>query len=34
MNGEYTSGQGRATNVFIKESTGWLLIHEHLSPLP
>ncbi|QOS98954.1 nuclear transport factor 2 family protein [Brevibacterium sp. JNUCC-42] len=34
MNGEYTSGQGRATNVFVKESTGWLLIHEHLSSIP
>ncbi|OEH94166.1 YybH family protein [Bacillus solimangrovi] len=33
-NGEYTSGRGRATNVFVKESDQWLLIHEHLSPLP
>ncbi|MCG7317865.1 YybH family protein [Brevibacillus laterosporus] len=34
MNGKYTSGQGRATNVFVKDTIGWLLIHEHLSPLP
>ncbi|MGG1445316.1 nuclear transport factor 2 family protein [Brevibacillus laterosporus] len=34
MNGEFTSGQGRATNIFVKDTTGWLLIHEHLSPLP
>jgi ketosteroid isomerase-like protein len=31
---EYTSGRGRATNVFVKESDEWLLIHEHLSSLP
>ena len=34
MNGEYTSGRGRATNVFVKEADDWLLMHEHLSPLP
>jgi len=34
INGKYTSGRGRATNVFIKEADEWLLIHEHLSPLP
>ncbi|PLR80344.1 DUF4440 domain-containing protein [Bacillus canaveralius] len=34
VNGEYTSGRGRATNVFVKKSDKWLLIHEHLSPLP
>ncbi|TQR19422.1 YybH family protein [Psychrobacillus vulpis] len=34
INGNYTSGRGRATNVFVKESEEWLLIHEHLSPLP
>lgn len=34
INGEYANGYGRATNVFIKESDKWLLVHEHLSPLP
>ncbi|MBD8069383.1 YybH family protein [Bacillus sp. PS06] len=34
IDGTYTSGRGRATNVFVKESDEWLLIHEHLSPLP
>ncbi|UII56593.1 nuclear transport factor 2 family protein [Cytobacillus spongiae] len=34
VNGEYTSGRGRATNVFVKEFDEWLLVHEHLSPLP
>lgn len=34
INERYTNGYGRATNVFIKESDRWLLIHEHLSPLP
>jgi hypothetical protein len=34
INGKYTNGRGRATNVFVKESDNWLLIHEHLSPLP
>ena len=34
VNGEYTSGRGRATNVFVKEADDWLLMHEHLSPLP
>lgn len=34
INGEYTSGRGRATNVFVKNSGEWLIIHEHLSPLP
>ncbi|AZK48966.1 YybH family protein [Paenibacillus lentus] len=34
INGTYVSGQGRATNVFVKEQERWLLIHEHLSPLP
>ncbi|WP_096186586.1 YybH family protein [Evansella halocellulosilytica] len=32
VNGEFVSGSGRATNVFIKEDHGsWKLIHEHLS---
>ena len=34
INEKYTSGYGRATNIFVKESAEWLLIHEHLSPLP
>lgn len=34
VNGKYESGRGRATNIFVKESDEWLLIHEHLSPLP
>jgi ketosteroid isomerase-like protein len=34
VNGKYTSGHGRATNVFVKNSDKCLLIHEHLSPLP
>jgi ketosteroid isomerase-like protein len=30
--GELTSGSGRATNVFVRNSEGvWKLIHEHLS---
>ncbi len=33
-NGEFVSGRGRATNIFIKVSNGeWKLIHEHLSNL-
>lgn len=31
INGKYTNGEGRATNVFVKENGNWLLIHEHLS---
>lgn len=34
INEKYTSGYGRATNVFVKEFDNWLLIHEHLSPYP
>lgn len=34
INDEYIYGHGRATNVFVKEFDEWLLIHEHLSPLP
>jgi len=34
IDGTYASGKGRATNVFVNESDRWLLIHEHLSPLP
>lgn len=34
IDGKYASGKGRATNVFVKESGQWLLIHEHLSPMP
>lgn len=34
IDGKYVSGKGRATNVFVKENEQWLLIHEHLSPLP
>ncbi|MBH5319592.1 nuclear transport factor 2 family protein [Paenibacillus sp. GSMTC-2017] len=31
-NGDYISGSGRATNVFIKDNENdWKLIHEHLS---
>ncbi|MDQ0225827.1 YybH family protein [Metabacillus niabensis] len=33
-NGTFVSGSGRATNIFIKDSTNeWKLIHEHLSSL-
>ncbi|MCM3620294.1 nuclear transport factor 2 family protein [Sutcliffiella horikoshii] len=31
MNGEFISGSGRATNIFVKEEGKWKLIHEHLS---
>ena len=31
MNGEFLTGSGRATNVFVKEEGRWLLKHEHLS---
>ncbi|MEO4055016.1 nuclear transport factor 2 family protein [Solibacillus sp. CAU 1738] len=32
FNGEFISGKGRATNIFIKNDYGdWKLIHEHLS---
>ncbi len=32
INGQFTKGQGRATNVFVKDENGdWKLIHEHLS---
>lgn len=34
INEKYAHGYGRATNVFVKESDEWLLIHEHLSSLP
>ncbi|KAB2333987.1 YybH family protein [Bacillus mesophilum] len=34
IDGKTISGRGRATNIFVKESDEWLLIHEHLSPLP
>ena len=34
IDGKYASGKGRATNVFVRKSDKWLLIHEHLSPLP
>jgi ketosteroid isomerase-like protein len=34
IDGKHVSGRGRATNIFVKESDEWLLIHEHLSPLP
>ena len=34
INEKYANGYGRATNIFIKESGEWLLIHEHLSSLP
>ncbi|MGE7918896.1 YybH family protein [Viridibacillus sp. NPDC093762] len=33
INDEYICGKGRATNIFVKESDKWLLIHEHLSPI-
>lgn len=29
--GNFISGSGRATNIFIKENDKWKLIHEHLS---
>jgi ketosteroid isomerase-like protein len=33
-NGKFVTGNGRATNVFIKNEKGeWKLIHEHLSSL-
>jgi len=31
MKGEFISGSGRATNVFVKDGGEWKLIHEHLS---
>ncbi|WP_339148792.1 MULTISPECIES: nuclear transport factor 2 family protein [unclassified Sutcliffiella] len=31
LNGEFISGSGRATNVFVKDEGQWKLIHEHLS---
>jgi len=31
INGELTQGNGRATNVFIKNDNKWELLHEHLS---
>lgn len=31
VKGNFVSGSGRATNVFVKENEKWLLIHEHLS---
>ncbi len=31
FNGEFISGSGRATNVFILTDNKWKLIHEHLS---
>ncbi|SFD67746.1 SnoaL-like domain-containing protein, partial [Bacillus sp. UNCCL81] len=32
LKGNFVSGHGRATNVFIKNDHGvWLVIHEHLS---
>ncbi len=31
--GKFVSGQGRATNVFIKENGRFVLYHEHLSQL-
>ena len=34
IDGKYVSGKGRATNVFVHEGEQWLLIHEHLSPIP
>lgn len=34
INEKYTSGYGRATNVFVKVADHWLLLHEHLSPCP
>ncbi len=32
-NGNFVSGSGRATNVFLKMNGEWKLIHEHLSSL-
>lgn len=32
VQGKHASGQGRATNVFVKDTAGtWKLVHEHLS---
>jgi ketosteroid isomerase-like protein len=32
VRGKHASGQGRATNVFVKDDEGaWKLVHEHLS---
>lgn len=31
LNGIFTSGKGKATNIFVKENQNWVLIHEHLS---
>lgn len=31
LNGVFTSGEGKATNIFVKENDKWVLIHEHLS---
>ena len=32
--GKAASGEGRGTNVFERRNGAWLLVHEHLSPLP
>lgn len=34
LNGEWTEGKGRATNLFVNTKTGWKLSHEHLSAWP
>jgi ketosteroid isomerase-like protein len=34
IDGAPARGQGRATNVFTRSGDRWLLVHEHLSPLP
>jgi ketosteroid isomerase-like protein len=32
--GKAASGEGRGTNVFERRDGRWLLVHEHLSPMP
>lgn len=31
LNGDWTEGKGRATNLFVHTEAGWKLRHEHLS---
>jgi ketosteroid isomerase-like protein len=34
INGQHGEGKGRGTSCFRQESTGWKIVHEHLSPFP
>jgi ketosteroid isomerase-like protein len=34
INGHPKSGTGRGTSVLRKENEGWVVTHEHLSPMP